>query len=488
MKARAKGSITIFATLSIMLIAAFLFVLLEGARTVKLREIAEINTASVLESVFAGYENTLWETYHLLAFDGFGTEETPFLLLSAQTEALSNENLEPVALGNGGSSHNLLQMRVTETTFSAYRYLTDDQGKAFEAATSSYMKNGTLPELAQLLYGEYEAVADLMEEDTGSESAIAEAAAALEDNSADGTVLESGENPLAVADSMARTGILDLVIRDPSGVSRSAINLQGTVSHRTLNTGTCSSEVDVNWLDFVLMQQYLTTYMGDYTNVKENRALSYELEYLLCGKGSDIENLKSTVNRLLLLRESCNLAYLATDLEKQGEALALATSMAGITANPAIVEAVQWGILASWAYAESVMDVRTLLDGGKIPLIKNAYLWTSDVQGLVKGISSFGMAKSSDTGLTYSSYVGLLLFCKGEQTLALRGMDLIEATVQKQEENNSFRLDRMVIDAKLCMTYEYRTIFLGMESLTEGKDGCHLISDTASYSYRRAGA
>jgi hypothetical protein len=485
---RAKGSITIFATLCIMLIAAFLFVLLEGARNVKLREIAEINTESVLESVFAGYENTLWETYHLLAFDGFGTEETPFLLLKAQTEALSNENLEPIALGNGASSHNLLQMRVAETTFHSYRYLTDDHGKAFEAATSSYMKNGTLPELAQLLYGEYEAISGLMEDDTGSAQAINEANTALEDDSADEIVWGAGENPLAVADSMAKTGILDLVIRDPSGVSRSAINLQGTVSHRTLNTGTCSSEVEVSWLDFVLMQQYLTRHMGDYTNVKENRALSYELEYLLCGKGSDIENLKSTVNRLLLLRESCNLAYLATDSEKQGEALALATLMAGITANPAIVKAVQWGILAAWAYAESVMDVRTLLDGGKIPLIKNSYLWTSDVQGLAETISSFGKAKSSDTGLDYSTYVGLLLFCRGEQTIAFRGMDLIEATVQKQEENSSFRLDHMVIDAGLRMTYEYHTIFFGMESLTEGKDGYHLISDTASYSYRKAGA
>jgi hypothetical protein len=60
--------------------------------------------------------------------------------------------------------------------------------------------------------------------------------------------------------------------------------------------------------------------------------------------------------------------------------------------------------------------------------------------------------------------------------------------VQKQEENSSFRLDHMVIDAGLRMTYEYHTIFFGMESLTEGKDGYHLISDTASYSYRKAGA
>jgi hypothetical protein len=45
----------------------------------------------------------------------------------------------------------------------------------------------------------------------------------------------------------------------------------------------------------------------------------------------------------------------------------------------------------------------------------------------------------------------------------------------------------MVIDAGLSVTYEYHTIFLGMESLTEGKDGYRLISDTAAYSYRKAG-
>jgi hypothetical protein len=188
-----------------------------------------------------------------------------------------------------------------------------------------------------------------------------------------------------------------------------------------------------------------------------------------------------------LLREASNLAYLAADAGKQGEALAAATALAGITANPAIIEAVKWGILAAWAYVESVMDVRTLLDGGKIPLVKNSALWTADLQGLVAGITSFGKAKSSETGLDYSTYVGLLLFMQGEQSLAFRGMDLMEATVQKQEGDSSFRMDHMVIDAGLSMTYEYRTIFLGMESLTEGKDGYRLISDTATYSYRRAG-
>jgi hypothetical protein len=109
------------------------------------------------------------------------------------------------------------------------------------------------------------------------------------------------------------------------------------------------------------------------------------------------------------------------------------------------------------------------------------------LQGLTTCITSFGKAQSREAGLDYSSYVGLLLFFQGEQSLAFRGMDLIEAAVQKQEGNSSFRMDHMVIDAELRMTYEYRTIFLGMESLTEGKDGYRMISDTATYSYRRAG-
>jgi hypothetical protein len=309
----------------------------------------------------------------------------------------------------------------------------------------------------------------------------------LEDDSVTSSVLEVEENPMDVVGNLKNTGILKLVIQDTSKISQSAINLHGTVSHRTLNIGTCSSAPETDWLDYVLMQQYMTRFMGNYTDVKENRALSYELEYLLCGKSSDTENLKGTVNRLLLLREASNLAYLAADAGKQGEALAAATALAGITANPAIIEAVKWGILAAWAYVESVMDVRTLLDGGKIPLVKNSALWTADLQGLAAGITSFGKAKSSETGLDYSTYVGLLLFMQGEQSLAFRGMDLMEATVQKQEGDSSFRMDHMVIDAGLSMTYEYRTIFLGMESLTEGKDGYRLISDTATYSYRRAG-
>ena len=40
----------------------------------------------------------------------------------------------------------------------------------------------------------------------------------------------------------------------------------------------------------------------------------------------------------------------------------------GASVNPAIIEAVKYGILAAWAYVESVLDIRALLDGDKIKI------------------------------------------------------------------------------------------------------------------------
>ena len=91
---------------------------------------------------------------------------------------------------------------------------------------------------------------------------------------------------------------------------------------------------------------------------------------LIGGKDNDADNLRVTVDRLLLLREGLNMASLMAMPDKQSEAMALAVTLAGATVNPAIIEAVKYGILAAWAYVESVLDVRTLLDGGKISLVK----------------------------------------------------------------------------------------------------------------------
>ena len=44
------------------------------------------------------------------------------------------------------------------------------------------------------------------------------------------------------------------------------------------------------------MEQYIESYMSSFRNPNSDRALEYEIEYIVCGKSSDEANLKSVVN------------------------------------------------------------------------------------------------------------------------------------------------------------------------------------------------
>ena len=75
---------------------------------------------------------------------------------------------------------------------------------------------------------------------------------------------------------------------------------------------------------------------GKHQKGSKEHSLSYELEYIIGGQKSDRENLKKTVNRILLIREGMNYATLAKSAKMRGEAMALAAAITGAAALPAV--------------------------------------------------------------------------------------------------------------------------------------------------------
>ena len=73
---------------------------------------------------------------------------------------------------------------------------------------------------------------------------------------------------------------------------------------------------------------------GKHQKGSKEHSLSYELEYIIGGQKSDRENLKKTVNRILLIREGMNYATLAKSAKMRGEAMALAAAITGAAALP----------------------------------------------------------------------------------------------------------------------------------------------------------
>ena len=269
--------------------------------------------------------------------------------------------------------------------------------------------------------------------------------------------------------------MLALVLGSDSSVSGSAINISDNVSNRSLNQGTNQQVPDTDWLDYVCMEQYIIQNMGNYTKPSADHALSYEAEYIIAGKSSDSDNLKTVIHELILTREAANFIYLQSDYKKNEEALALATAIAGASANPVVITAVKQGLLASWAYCESVLDVRTLLDGDRVPLVKTAATWTPNLSEIAALLSGQAGAKSVTTGMSYTEFLGTMLMLKGTKNMAYRSMDIEEATVRSVAGYENFRIDNIISGLNIDLDYSYNPVFCNYIS--------NQISKSVEYSY-----
>lgn len=505
-----KGSITIFASLSLMLIASVLLVLVEGARVRSGEVLAEQNTEAVVESLFSQYEIPLWENYHLLA-RYIPAQEGNLALsgLEIEGEKLTQVNGNPE--GTLLWKNHFARMEQTQMVFSSYTLLTDGDGKAFQAAVSSYLKENLL---TSLLEQPDSAFQELLQEDSNGEeigsfdpidkaldSIEEEKQKASEESSGEDTSGGSGtsfgesnsqkkkikENPLEVVKEFQSKGILSLVLEDTSQLSEENIDLDCAVSHRTLIQGVNPVQYESSWYDPVLMQQYYKMVFSDFMSGEDGKSLSYEMEYLLCGKESDVENMKSVVYRLLAVREAANLVTLATDSARQSEALTIATAIGGFTGNPAVIEVVKVGILAAWAFVESILDIRSLLQGGKIPLIKSQDQWTSDIWGLSSSAGNYAKAKKCSNGLSYSQYLQNLLYIQNSSITAYRAMDLQEMAIRQIEGYENFRMDQVVIAMEVEMGYEMDPMFLSNVTIGNISLQPFFLQTSCKYSYLKAG-
>ena len=389
-----------------------------------------------------------------------------------------SENIENTTAG--GMS--LYKLFLQDAQVTGYQLATDGAGEVFLQCVASYMKNNLTREAAKSLYDAYQEGKEVEENDRSDYSvenantAIKEAKAAAEEGNSEGNpgnggssvetdnkkaeeAVETEENPLDVVLQLKQNTLLSLVAGDASEISQKQVNLQESVSRRENHTGTMGVESRMGGYEKVLVTEYLDHYFSNYLRPKENAALSYEMEYLLCGEDSDAANLEGTINRLLLMRETANIAAIVKDGTKRNEAKTLAELLAGFSGNPAIIFVVQCGIIAAWAYVESILDLRALLRGDKIALIKSDRQWTTNTKHLLESLKDDAKAINCENGLTYKQYIKQFVITMGNQKLAYRMMDVMEQNVRAVSGNEAVRMDDMVCRIKSVEQYGANPLF-----------------------------
>lgn len=447
---RLEASVTVYLALVFTIILSFLLLILEGARQNAIRLKLECAMDLSLTSIFAEYNRQLLEQYDLFFIDtSYGQ---PGASVENTGEHLKSYLEDNFAVGEetAGLSKDLLGLSAEEVCVLDYSLASDEGGALIKRQAVSYMKDLYGVSYLEKLQRELDSIEekglltrDITGERMANQSAIDSFEIPPKQVGEDEWEEVELNNP---ADGVNATrGVLALVMNADDRLSSSGVNLSNYLSHRTCNQGSGLGDREgCSTADEFIFNEYLIKKCGCYTAPKESGALQYQLEYILAGKDNDVENLKAIVNRLLLLREAANVVYLFSDSAKMAEAEALALSVTSAIALPELAELVKISLIFAWGYAESVYDVRSLLQGGKIPLVKTSDTWHYSISGMLNFAADTETAAETGEGITYEEYLRIFLALEDAETKTSRAMDVMEMDIRKCAGNAYFRLDTCV--------------------------------------------
>lgn len=490
-----KGAITVFFSLISVLFLALICTSVESARV----QGARAQTANITDmgnySVFGEYEKKLLEEYEIFAVDAaYGTGDFSMERVNSRLKTFLEKNAQASADGLAGLCFDPWRLRMENSRITEYALLTDQGGEAFYQQAVAYMKETALTGMAGRLYTCYQDAVRAREREQDYETdrnASEREMRSLEqqeeqirqqqaqESGGDPADAQSGppeeirrENPLEMINKLRKKGILEIVCPS-SEKSEKSVAKKELWSGRTGQKGSLElKRHHSGLLCDLFFREYLLGHFPDYLSGESSGKLDYQIEYIIAGKKSDEANLKSVVRRLLLLREGLNYFYCAGDPKMSGEAGSLAAVLIGWTGIPALVSVLKHALLLGWAYGESLMDVRTLLDGGKIPLSKSAATWTVTLENLGRLDELLERGGSgSREGIAYQGYLRILLNLQSVSVQKKRGLDLVELNLRTAPGLSNFRADYCIVGMKERTEWTIAPVFTAVPAAFLGISG-----------------
>ncbi len=434
------------ASLSLMIIASVLCVLLEAARQQGLKTLVIVSEQSALESTLSRYERALFDEYGLMLYDfSFGGENPEF----GKTEG----NLLIDSQMNMASDFYCAGVKGQQLT--EYYLATDDKGNAFRSAVIDaetpflaedvYNVLNDVLKKGESIYTAGENAQNAIDQAEGSiESAKAERESLREqarENKTSAPPEPNVHNPIDDVKKLKKRGILSLVLPEGKNASQKGVEKSSLLSNRSILSGNWTHETfnDPGVRDIVFnafLDRHLTCY-GCESQAKSH-ALDYEREYLVGGKTKDVENLKTVVDEIMLIRTGVNFAKIHAKPEKVSEALSIATSLLAFTViGEAAAPVVAEGIIGAWAYLDSLEDLKSLMRGNEAD------------------------------SLSYEDYLNILVFLKPKETQNFKAMDIIEQNLRLLTQNPSIKVDNMAVSIEAEGTYEITPLFFKRMGLYE---------------------
>jgi hypothetical protein len=440
-------------------------VLAEGIRLQALGQTLKIKDVEVAQYLESMYHQKLWNDYGILGLDDkFGYEETSNHLEEHIKDYFNSEYVK------NDRDMNYFMSRIEDLKSEDKVYITDNGGDAFyklaiQSEKEKFIEKG-LGKLADELQQGFS-----NNEKMDFKSIIEKSQNALKEIKLQQAKEEideeykskypekdwsNTENPMDVAKGSEDEKDMSFWLGEDGEVSSKKIDLENIYRFKQTFRGGVQ-----NPADRLIFSEYVFDYFGNYLEPDEDGALSYGAEYVLMGKEDDEGNLKAVIRRMLAVREIQNALAIKMSPELDMEAGSLATSMCMLVGNPEIIEVVKLGIIASWAYVESVLDVRALLRGKTIPIQKTAESFTSNLANLATFLEKDKFAKEAKVGLDYKMCLRALFLMENVTKTNERTLGLIELGIKTDSDYSNFDISKVLASCNLRMSYEAPNIFRG---------------------------
>lgn len=456
MKRQTGGYLTLYLALTLGILMSLIFTLISGVRMQTIRLETEGVMDIGLHSIFGEYHRQLLEQYDLFYIDTAYGEGSPSIdRVEEHLQYYMNENFEKDISGFG-SYRDLTDIHCDNVLLEAYVRASDEEGQVLKRQIVDYMKSKKGLSLMEDAAANLGLIQSVDMDSTGInaqwDQAHEEINELLNDRKREleeefpGEEIEvSIDNPADYVRETRGRGILQMALPKGKTVSAVEIHPEYYFSHRTPLTGKGWLKTDEGMIEAaagrVLLQEYLFEKCGYYGNALDKGVLAYQVEYILKGKSRDDENLKEVLEDILLIRQAANTAYLFSSQEKQAEAETLATIISAVLLMPELIEPVKLTILFAWGYAESVRDIHILLDGNKVPVMKDEGSWNTSLLQLVNFTAYLEDYKSSGEGMDYRDYLEVFLYLKKEKQILGKFMDICEMDIRLTAGNEYFQMD-----------------------------------------------
>lgn len=472
-----RGYMTVFLALSLTLILSLVFTVIEGARISAIRMKFECVADIGMDSVLAEYHRELLEQYDLLFVDiSYGSGHADINNTEAHLRNYIQNNLQTNRYGGIWGSRDFLAMSIDQVEIDQYSIASDEQGAVLKRQVTDYMSDYPLGALLSQVSAGVEELdrlgldtRDVAGERQQYERRIEEIG--LPEKEVEEGVYEEVplDNPADIANATRSSGVLNLVLDDPSQVSVVKVEVKDYISHRSVKQGTglCKEAAEISGeANELVFEAYLFEKCGYYGQELDKSLLKYQIEYILAGEDTDWKNLEQVAKRLLRWREVSNVLYILSDSSKIAEAEAMALALTAVALCPELAEPVKYTILFAWAYVESLQDVKSLLAGGRVPILKTASDWKTGINS-IKDVRGSLSEDAGGNGLNYKEYLQIMLFLQNSHDRTYRTMDIMEMDIRRTPGNGRFCMDgcfdtyqaKLSVSSRFGYSYEMSRIY-----------------------------